>query len=55
MALPKTSFAMVQTAQRKLEPRDLLIPDIDDDSALLKLKACGTCGACHQDPRWRDS
>ncbi|MCZ6710623.1 MAG: zinc-binding dehydrogenase [Gammaproteobacteria bacterium] len=46
--LPKTSFAMVQTAERKLEPRDLPIPDIDDDSALLKLEACGICGSDYE-------
>ncbi|MDH3643393.1 MAG: zinc-binding dehydrogenase [Gammaproteobacteria bacterium] len=48
MTLPKTSFAMVQTAERKLEPRDLPIPDIDDDSALLKLEACGICGSDYE-------
>ena len=46
--LPKTSFAMVQTAERKLEPRDLPIPDIDDDSAMLKLEACGICGSDYE-------
>jgi len=40
---------MVQTARRKLEPRDLPIPDIDADSAVLKLEACGICGSdCEQ-------
>jgi len=48
VTLPKTSFAMVQTAERKLEPRDLPIPDIDDDSALLKLEACGICGSDYE-------
>jgi len=48
MALPKTSFAMVQTAERKLEPRDLPIPDIDADSALLQLEACGICGSDYE-------
>ena len=43
--LPKTSFAMVQTANRCLEPRDLPIPDIDDDSAILQVEACGICGS----------
>jgi threonine dehydrogenase-like Zn-dependent dehydrogenase len=47
-ALPKTSFAMVQTARRVLEPMDLPIPDIDDDSAILRLEACGICGSDYE-------
>ena len=43
--VPKSSFAMVQTATRQLEPRDILIPDIDEDSAILELEACGICGS----------
>lgn len=43
--LPKTSFAMVQTGPRQLEARDILIPEIDDDSAILELEACGICGS----------
>lgn len=46
--LPKTSFAMVQTARRVLQPMDLPIPDIDDDSAILRLEACGICGSDHE-------
>jgi threonine dehydrogenase-like Zn-dependent dehydrogenase len=46
--LPRTSFAMVQTAPRVLEPRDLPIPDIDDDSAILALEACGICGSDYE-------
>jgi 2-desacetyl-2-hydroxyethyl bacteriochlorophyllide A dehydrogenase len=46
--LPKTSFAMVQTGKRKLEPRDVPLPDIDDDSALLRLEACGICGSDYE-------
>jgi threonine dehydrogenase-like Zn-dependent dehydrogenase len=48
MDVPKTSFAMVQTASRVLEPQDLPIPDIDEDSALLKLEACGICGSDYE-------
>ena len=48
MVLPKTSFAMVQTAKRTLEPQDLPIPDIDDDAAILKLEACGICGSDYE-------
>lgn len=39
---------MVQTAERRLEPRDLPIPDIDEDSALLRLEACGICGSDYE-------
>lgn len=46
--LPKVSFAMVQTARRVLEPRELPIPDIDDDSAILRLEACGICGSDYE-------
>ena len=46
--LPKTSFAMVQTGVRTLEPRDVPIPEIDDDSAILKLEACGICGSDYE-------
>lgn len=48
MDIPKTSFAMVQTGTRLLEPQDLPIPDIDADSALLKLEACGICGSDYE-------
>jgi len=43
--LPKSSFAMVQTGTRKIQPRDIPIPDIDEDSAILELEACGICGS----------
>jgi threonine dehydrogenase-like Zn-dependent dehydrogenase len=39
---------MVQTAIRTLEPRDVPIPDIDEDSAILKLEACGICGSDYE-------
>ncbi len=39
---------MVQTDTRVLEPRDLPVPDIDADSALLKLEACGICGSDYE-------
>lgn len=48
MNLPATSFAMVLTANRQLEPMDIAIPDIDEDSAILKLEACGICGSDHE-------
>ena len=43
--VPKTSFAMVQTDVRSLQPMDLPIPDIDEDSAILQVEACGICGS----------
>ena len=45
---PRTAFAMVQTERRKLEPRDVVIPEIDDDSALLRIEACGICGSDYE-------
>ena len=39
---------MVQTGVRKLEPRDLPIPEIDDESALLRVEACGICGSDYE-------
>jgi threonine dehydrogenase-like Zn-dependent dehydrogenase len=41
----RTTFAMVQTAPRTLEPRDIPIPEIDDDSGILRVEACGICGS----------
>ncbi len=43
--MPKTTRAIVQTAPRQLELRDLPIPEPDDDSALLRVEACGICGS----------
>ncbi|MGE0624743.1 MAG: zinc-binding dehydrogenase [Pseudomonadales bacterium] len=48
MSIPKTAFAMVQTGKRTLMPRDLPVPDIDADSALLRLEACGICGSDYE-------
>jgi len=45
---PKQTLAMVQTAPRTLVPRDLPIPDIDDESALLRIEACGICGSDYE-------
>ena len=33
--------AVVQTGPKKLEMRDLPVPDIGDDSGLLRIEACG--------------
>ena len=45
---PAKTLAMVQTGVRKLEPRDLPIPEIDDESALLRVEACGICGSDYE-------
>lgn len=36
---------MVQTAPRRLEPRDLPLPALGDDDALLRVEVCGICGS----------
>ncbi|MCC6641683.1 MAG: alcohol dehydrogenase catalytic domain-containing protein [Deltaproteobacteria bacterium] len=36
---------MVLTAPRRIEPRELPLPEIDDDSGLLRIEACGICGS----------
>jgi len=43
--MPKTTRAIVQTGTRQLELRELPIPEIDDESALLRIEACGICGS----------
>jgi len=43
--MPSTSRAIVQTAPRRLELRELPVPEIDDDSAILRVEACGICGS----------
>ncbi len=48
MSLPKTSFAMVQTAKRELTPMDIDIPDISEDAAILRLEVCGICGSDYE-------
>ncbi|MDA1073779.1 MAG: zinc-binding dehydrogenase [Proteobacteria bacterium] len=47
-ALPKTSFAMVQTGIRELKGQDIPLPQIDDDSAILQIEACGICGSDYE-------
>lgn len=43
--MPPTTRAIVQTGPRKLEMRELPLPEIRDDTALLRLEACGICGS----------
>ena len=38
-------LAMVQMSVAKLEPRELPLPEIGDDDALLRVEACGICGS----------
>lgn len=46
---PKTTLAMALTAPGKLEPMDVPIPAPSDDTALLRIEACGICGTdCEQ-------
>ena len=44
----RTSLAMVQTAPRTLEAQSLPIPEIDEDSALMRVEACGICGSDYE-------
>ncbi|MBC8365687.1 MAG: alcohol dehydrogenase catalytic domain-containing protein [Actinobacteria bacterium] len=45
---PETSRALVLTAPRSLELRDLAVPAPSPDSALLQVEACGLCGTDHE-------
>jgi len=45
---PKTGLAMVQTAPRTIEARDIRLPEIGDDDALLRIEACGICGSDYE-------
>jgi threonine dehydrogenase-like Zn-dependent dehydrogenase len=45
---PSTTLAMVLTDRRKLEPRDLPIPELRDDTALLRIETCGICGSDYE-------
>lgn len=48
MPASRKTRAMVLEAPQRLAPRDLPIPDIDDDSALLAVDACGICGSDYE-------
>lgn len=43
--LPRTSRVVVQEGPRQLVLRELPIPAIDADSAILRVEACGICGS----------
>jgi threonine dehydrogenase-like Zn-dependent dehydrogenase len=44
----RKALAMVQTAPRKLEPRDLPLPEVTHETALLRVEACGICGSDYE-------
>ena len=46
--IPSKCMAMVQTGPRAIEPQDLPVPEIDDDTALLRIEACGICGSDYE-------
>ncbi len=46
--MPRKCFAMVLTDTRKFEPRELPIPEVRDDSALLRVETCGICGTDYE-------
>lgn len=46
--LPKNSLAMVLTAKRQLQRMDIPLPDIDEDSAILRVEVCGICGSDYE-------
>ncbi|MEE8311426.1 MAG: zinc-binding dehydrogenase [Candidatus Binatia bacterium] len=47
-SLPRTTTEMVQTAVRRIEPRDLPMPEINEDTAILEVEACGICGSDYE-------
>ena len=44
----RTSRAVVQTAPRALEMRELPLPEIGADDGLLRVEACGICGSDYE-------
>lgn len=46
--MTRTARALVLEAPRRLEPRDLVVPDVGDDTGLLRVEACGLCGTDHE-------
>jgi 2-desacetyl-2-hydroxyethyl bacteriochlorophyllide A dehydrogenase len=48
MASGATARVVVQTGVRALEMRELPLPDIGKDDALLKVDACGICGSDYE-------
>jgi alcohol dehydrogenase len=48
MAKTPTARALVLGAPRQLHERELALPDVGDDDALLRVEACGLCGTDHE-------
>jgi threonine dehydrogenase-like Zn-dependent dehydrogenase len=46
--LPKKTLAMVQTGKRQLEAKNLPVPQVSDDSAIMRIEACGICGSDYE-------
>jgi 2-desacetyl-2-hydroxyethyl bacteriochlorophyllide A dehydrogenase len=46
--MTRTTHVMVQTDVRRLEPRELPLPEIGEDDALLRVEACGICGSDYE-------
>jgi len=44
----RKALAMVLVEPRRLEARELPLPEIDDDSGLLRVEACGICGSDYE-------
>jgi threonine dehydrogenase-like Zn-dependent dehydrogenase len=44
----RKSFAMVLVEPRRLEPRELPVPEIGRDRALLRVETCGICGSDYE-------
>jgi len=44
----RTTLAMVLTEPRRLEPRELPVPAVGADDALLRVEVCGICGSDYE-------
>lgn len=49
MSAAATARALVLEAPRQLVERELPVPDVDNDTALLRVEACGLCGTDHEE------
>ena len=46
--MARSALAMVLTAPKTLEARSLPLPQVADDTALLRIEACGICGSDYE-------
>ncbi|MEE2673157.1 MAG: zinc-binding dehydrogenase [Myxococcota bacterium] len=44
----RKSLAMVLTAPKTLEAREFAVPPVQDDTAILRIEACGICGSDYE-------